>query len=235
MRRAAALALLLVVGCAEGDQGPAADTGYASALTTHLETEFGTEVATVITEIVPGEPQLDLLPVPPTANWPYWTVVTLGMATKSMTVPPGFDRIFARAELAVVLPADWFGPDGASPDGRITEENWAPLADLKELARFPHSQNTWLGPGHTVQWGRIGAASEMSAYLVHWPETMQIDVVQVPLPDGAPVNIYAIFPVHPGELDFAMENDSDALLELLLDRPDPLVWNLQRRPVIGPG
>jgi hypothetical protein len=91
---------------------------------------------------------------PPTAGRPFAVLVTSGMSARPMNVPFGVARRRERenAELCMLLPAAW--PLAvAAAHGAPEESAYWPIRLLRELARLPHEQGTWLGVGHAVPHG----------------------------------------------------------------------------------
>jgi Suppressor of fused protein (SUFU) len=99
----------------------------------------------VFEDVKPDLIALNLYPVPPRVDRPWWTIVTSGLSSAPMRVrEPGRPEKLAHAELCMLLPQDW--PLG---DPAADEDHW-PLSLLGDLARLPHAHDTWLGPGHVV-------------------------------------------------------------------------------------
>ena len=74
-------------------------------VTAHVERNLGS-VDLVFHEVASNGVVIDVLSVAPTAERPVRTLVTCGMSALPMTIPPGADTP-ARAELMLVLPAEW--------------------------------------------------------------------------------------------------------------------------------
>jgi hypothetical protein len=98
----------------------------------------------VFDEIASPDFHLDVYWIKPTYDRDYSILVTSGVSHKTIAVPdPQFPN---RIELMMLLPRDW----KLERDEWKKPENCWPIRLLKSLGRFVHSQNTWLGPGHTI-------------------------------------------------------------------------------------
>ncbi|MCM8531565.1 MAG: suppressor of fused domain protein [Lentisphaeraceae bacterium] len=117
---------------------------WRSTVEAHLEKHFG-KCSGVFHEIMSFNVHIDLYLYEATAEKPYATVVTVGASDQPLQTPEGAE-IFQYIELYMHLPADWPMPDG----GDMDEKYYWPFRVLKQMARFPHQLNTFLGYGHTV-------------------------------------------------------------------------------------
>ena len=113
------------------------------AVENHIEKHFGA-YANVFHELVSPDIHLDICIVDPTEERNYYMLVTLGMGAHRMNVPAELAACkLERAELAIALPPDW----------NIHENDavhYWPIHLLKDLARLPIKDNTWLAWGHTI-------------------------------------------------------------------------------------
>lgn len=159
---------------------------------------------------------IDVVPVPPAQDRPYWTLITVGMSYRPMTLPDslkGQEAELGRAELAMLLPADWFGP-GPNKAALANEKMAYPIAVLRRLARFPHERKSWLGPGHLYDWGGpIGPETELSALLVHAPAALPEAFHKLRFTDGEAINFYAVYPLYGAERDYTAAKGVNALLD----------------------
>src|SRR6185369_17322023 len=97
-------------------------------------------VETVFHEIVSDLVHVDVHFVPADGEREYHTLVTSGMSDRPMTVPEGAED-FQFAELVLCRPDTW----PLSQKDFNDENNYWPVRWLKQLARFPHEYDTWLG------------------------------------------------------------------------------------------
>lgn len=114
------------------------------AIEAHVDKYVG-ESPMIFHEIVSDQLHIDILHVPPSADQPFHTLLTMGMSAIPMTVPTGFDDP-DRAELVIMLPAHF----AVSAEAFEDENNYWPVRGLKDLARLPVNFDTFLWFFHTV-------------------------------------------------------------------------------------
>ena len=137
---------------------------------------------------------------------------TMGMGVHRMNVPDSFEEEkgkFERAELAIALPKNWKVGDSA--------EKWYwPIRLLKSLARLPIESDSWLGWGHSIDHEEPFADNtKLCASVlidVQGPEMGGQDLV---LPNGEQVNFYQVIPIYREELNYKLNHDTEALLEIM--------------------
>jgi hypothetical protein len=185
----------------------------AEAIDRHIETHFG-PVAFVYHEIASHLVAVHIYVVDPTPERPHKTLITSGMSELPMTLPEGHD-ITPYAELMIDLPADWPLTDADLRDDR----NYWPIRLLKEVARLPHEYGTWIGEWHSVPNGDPPAP--------YAPETPFSGVVITPMlkaspaartiavGDGTQINLLALVPLHPAEVDLKLTQGTEALINAL--------------------
>jgi Suppressor of fused protein (SUFU) len=137
-------------------------------------------------------------------NRPFHTLVTIGMSQRAMTVPAGAES-FAYAELFLLLPPEW--------DVSVA---W-PIRLLRQLARYPHEQGTWLGCGHTIRsdqddpGGRLSDDVPFCAVLLTDPVALGGELAERRLPDRS-IHFYQLIPLYREEIRFALRHGTGALL-----------------------
>jgi hypothetical protein len=176
----------------------------------HVERHLG-PIDSVFHELMSEDIHLDVLRVAPTEERPFHTLVTCGMSAKPMTVPEG-GELLRFAELVIGLPRDWPLADEAFSD----ERNYWPVRLLKDLARLPHTYDTWLGFGHTVPNDDppepYTPGTELCCALID-PVLFGPDGFEtLERPEG-PIHFYGVFAIHRDEMEFKLANDADALGE----------------------
>ena len=149
-----------------------------------------------------------------------------------MTLPEGLDaKDWGRAELMILVPADWAG-NLADPETIKDEGNFAPFRLLTEMARFPHNNTTFLGPGHTVQNGKpVAPGSPMDSAMIHWSVALPSDQLRLTLDNGDKINFYAVYPIHASERQVAVDQNTDVVFEKMLETGAGLVFNPKRPPL----
>lgn len=256
MRAAAAFAILVAAancaaaeGLGNGDvtpggstiimgRDPGADAAqvtvegvYLDTVMAHVAEHFGPS-ATVLSETASEYVHIDLIPVPPGPDHPYWLFVTSGMSDRAMTMPPLQGATdWDRAELMIALPPDW-APD---LEGFRDDARWYPLGALEYLARYPHSAATFFGPGHTIgNWQdalTIGPGTRMDSFLIDWPDALPEAACCATAPDGETIHFYMVYPLYPEELALKLDKGSDLLLERLRAAEATLVFDPARASV----
>lgn len=194
------------------------------AVEKHIQENFGS-FRNIFHEIYSPDIHVDICVVPPTDESGHYTLVTMGMGAHRMNVPEELAQYhLERAELAICLPADW---DIQSQD----EKNYWPLRLLKMLARMPVSEDTWLGWGHTIDYGQSFAENtELSSVLLLDPAASE-DAAVLTLPNGENVNFYQLIPLYKEEQDYKLKNGTNELLKQFYDL-SPVV-DITRECVIG--
>lgn len=187
---------------------------YLEEIEQHLSKYIGAPDM-VFHEIISDLVHIDVHWIKPSAEYPFNILVTSGMSDFPMTVPDEIDdkEEYERAELMVVLPADWKIGDEDFQDNN----NYWPVYFLKMLARFPHEYKTWLGYGHTIPNGMDAepiANTGFGCMLLLPPFlTFEDDFLCMKASDGKVINFYAVIPVVANEMEFKLEMGTEALLD----------------------
>jgi hypothetical protein len=196
------------------------DDDTIAAISDHIERHLG-PVSGVYHELISDKVHLDVYIVSPSADFPFYTLVTSGMSDRAMNVPPEAspDEAPPYAELCILLPSTWNIPlDAADVGAAFEDENvYWPIRWLKMLARLPHEYNTWLGFGHTIPNGEdaepFADGTELGCMLLltalSLPEEFQTLAVS---PDKT-VQFYTLYPIYREEMELKMERSVDALLD----------------------
>jgi Suppressor of fused protein (SUFU) len=199
------------------------DVQYLDELTAHVEKWIG-PVETVLHEIVSDKVHVDILLVQPEGNRSCYTLITSGMSALPQATPDEM-RMFERTELIITLRADnpYLSNSGtSSAPGDDDPQGYYPIRDLKSYALFPHSEGTWLGPGHTLVTHDpprpLGNDTNMTGYLVHFPFVIKShEGWSFGTKDGNRVSLLQIYPIHTDELEYKFENGGDALVDKLAE------------------
>ncbi|GAA4056249.1 suppressor of fused domain protein [Hymenobacter glaciei] len=190
------------------------------AISEHIERHLG-PVSGVYHEILSDKVHLDVHVVPPSADFPFYTLVTSGMSDRPMHVPPEAptDEAPPYAELCILLPSTWNIPNGTDEVATAFEDEnvYWPIRWLKMLARLPHEYGTWLGFGHTIPNGEdaepFADGTELGCMLLltalSLPEEFQTLVIS---PEKT-VKFYTLYPIYREEMDLKMEQGADALID----------------------
>jgi hypothetical protein len=183
------------------------------AVERHIERHFG-PVATVWHEILSDLVHVDVHVVEPSANRPYFTLVTSGMSDRPMTVPPEADSS-PFAELMLCLPADW----PMRPDAFKDERAYWPIRLLKTVARLPHEFETWIAEWHSIPNGDPAEPYAPGAPFVGVAVAPMLHCVpearEIVTDAGRHIALLALVPLHPAEMELKLTDGTDALVDAL--------------------
>ena len=191
----------------------AASASYRQEIVAHIEKHLGPITATFRRE--DSDSPIDLLWLRPSANRPYHTLITLGLSDRPMDIPDDVANKNAaeRAELMIMLPPEW----NISPDNLKSEQGYWPIAWLTMLADFARAPGNWLGTGYVFPNGEPMseiADTPFSGILVLPPFVSHAHEACVfHSRDGTRLNLYALIPLYPGEIELKTAQGLDVLLE----------------------
>ena len=180
----------------------------------HIEHYYG-NFEFVFHEKVSPDIHVDICLIPPSEECNWYTLVTMGMGAHLMNVPNQLkEDQLERAELVICLPEYW-----KLDKEHLKDEKWYwPIRLLKELARFPGENNTWLGWGHTVSYdGPLSYTTELCASILINPPCGNVGGNTCTLPDGEEVNFYQVIPLYRDELEYKLKNGTQKLLDKMND------------------
>lgn len=182
------------------------------AISAHVERHLG-PIGGVFHEIVSEYAHIDVHIVPPTSARPHYTLITSGMSDRPMSVPEEAAD-FAYAELMVSLPASWPLDEAALKD----ETHYWPIRSLKQLARFPHMYNTWLGFGHSIPNGDppepFAPSTQLCGMVLLPPLSYSEEVFELEM-DGRTIRFWSLLPVYREEMKLKLRKGTEALLNKL--------------------
>ena len=191
----------------------AASASYRQEIVAHIEKHLGPITATFRRE--DSDSPIDLLWLRPGANRPYHTLITLGLSDRPMDIPDDVANKNAaeRAELMIMLPPEW----NISPDNLKSEQGYWPIAWLTMLADFARAPGNWLGTGYVFPNGEPMseiADTPFSGVLILPPFVSHAHEACVfHSRDGTRLNLYALIPLYPGEIELKTAQGLDVLLE----------------------
>ena len=177
----------------------------------HIQKYFG-KFEQVFHELVSEYIHVDICIVPPYKDRDYYMLFTMGMGVHRMNVPDSFGEEkgkFERAELAIALPKNWKVGDSA--------EKWYwPIRLLKSLARLPIESDSWLGWGHSIDHEEPFADNtKLCASVLIDVQGSEMGGQDLVLPNGEQVNFYQVIPIYREELNYKLNHDTEALLEIM--------------------
>ena len=190
---------------------PDMSSSSMEAISRHITEHVG-DPSNVFHEVVSDIVHIDVHIVAPTADRPYYTLITTGMSDLPMSAPERFSQ-FRYSELLLCLPVSW--PMGN--DAFKKEDNYWPIRGLKWLARFPHTYKTWLWWGHTVPNGNPAEpfASNFAAdgWLVAHPKTVSKDFLTLKIDEEKTIHFHCLLPVYADEMKLKLEKGTEELLK----------------------
>lgn len=200
---------------------------WLQQIRSHVERHIGR-----IEGVFPGDRAsgtADVLHVQPVDSRPYHTLITAGMSSVAMPVPPEANAPH-RLELMMTLPEGW-KPGSAAAD---EDADW-PIRLLQSLSRLPREQHTsWLGWGHTVPNGdpprALAPHTELCGVIIAPSLLVPVAFYELDI-DGERVAFYSAIPLYREELELHQREGMAALLEKLLHADINDVVYLRRRNV----
>jgi hypothetical protein len=192
------------------------DEDTVAAISAHIERHLG-PIAGVFHELISDQVHLDVYVVNPSADFPFYTLITSGMSDRPMTVPPEAnpDEAPPYAELCILLPSTWRIP---GPGETFADDNaYWPISWLKLVARLPHEYHTWLGFGHTIPNGEgaepFADDTELGCMLLLTAISLPEEFQTLPLNDAKIVQFYTLYPLYREEMGLKMHQGVGALLD----------------------
>jgi hypothetical protein len=177
-------------------------------LEAHIEKYFG-NFPKVFHEIVSPDLHMDVALIPPSAGRFRKILVTMGAGAYRMDIPEALkDKNLERMELVAVLPPNW------ATDSKADADYW-PIGTTKAMGRYPLNNDTWLGWGHSVEFGEDEPfpGTDYMGYVLDIPRGFPEGAEVCPLPDGTEINFYQLIPVYASEMVYKREKGMEALLE----------------------
>jgi hypothetical protein len=194
-------------------------------VTAHIEAHLGS-VEHIYRGKIQGQPQIDILTIPPTSHRDSFTIVTAGMSDLPMTTPRNLHQ-YRFAELYMHMPATW----------NYDTAPW-PIELLAELAQLPHKTASWLGYGHntslddhgisSVPLPFTGALLASSLFQNEQFQTLQVS-------PGKRIYFYNVCPLQADELELVQRTGPTYLEDLLISQGLTGAVDVHRQSVLAPG
>lgn len=193
------------------------DEENIEAITNHIEKHVG-KIESVFHELVSDIVHIDVHWVKPTEELPYNILITSGMSDLPMKVPEEFE-VNKHIELCMLLPEVWNLEAKSYEDMAEVfkdENNYWPIRWLKNIARFPHEYDTWVGYGHTIPNGADAepfADNTKLGCMILFPSlTLSDDFFELKINAEKEINFYCLYPIYKEEMNFKLKKGSDALI-----------------------
>lgn len=167
--------------------------------------------------------------VPATDIRPVHTLVTSGISSQAMGVPPQ-ENAPRHIELMMTLPRQW-----KFDAGSLRQPKWRwPIDHLQRLAHMPAANGTWLAWGQAVPNGNppqpLAPDTKLCGVIVAPSLFVPPEFYELRAGDRTIV-FYGAIPVYAQELALRQEQGMEALLGKLLDHGIQDVIDLRRRNV----
>lgn len=185
-------------------------------LEAHIQKYLG-DCENVWHEIYSPDIHVDIYVIAPNEERDYYTLVTMGMGAHRMNVPAELAEYkLERAELMIMLPPDW----KLTQEDMRNEQWYWPIRLLKSIARLPGEDDTWVGWGHTVALNEgetYADNTELCGTMLIGQQAADSEADVCRISGGEEVNFYQLIPLYLEEMEYKLDNDADALLEMMDD------------------
>ena len=180
----------------------------------YIEEEYG-EIKEIIHEIVSPDIHLDILVVYPNEKDNYYKLITMGLGAYKMNIPREYKRYFKnRAELVMYLPPNW---NIKSKD----EEDFWPIRELKNFARIPIVENSWIGFGHTTskdaELNTFAKNTKFSGLLLIDALNLNYENLKFKFKKRGEIKFYHTFPLYKEELETIFNNGLETIIKNFTD------------------
>jgi len=177
----------------------------------HMAQHYGPVQELALMEIVPAS-GIAVNVIPARAGQNPLILFTTGMSDRPQTVPAGQDE-YRYTELFIRLPEDW--PLAGDAFGK--EENFWPIKWLKQIACYPHDNDTWLGGPFTIIANdeppeRLAPNTRLSCLMLLQERG---DEGTVRCRDRRAIALYSILPLYTEERDLERSKGIEALFNRL--------------------
>lgn len=194
----------------------------------HMKTHYGHVQELALVEIVPGDVPITIHVIPATPERQWTTLFTAGMSDAPMNVPEGYEA-YRYAELLIHLPPEW----PLTPESLQDPDHFWPIQRLREIAYYPHRNDTWFGPRPTIisngEPPEPYASNTRLSCMMLMRETSEEGELETS--DGRSILFYWLLPLYAEERDLEMEKGLEPLFALLDEFEVPLVVDIDRANV----
>ena len=185
-------------------------SGTTAEIGTHLSKFFKDEDVTFYPEIVSDKIHVDIYLISANMDRDYSILMTSGMSSLPMNVPDELKGL-EYAEVIALLPKNW----PYDQKNFETENFYMPIRQLKELARFAHLHNSWLGKEHTIPNGNrpqsMDDRNSFAGVILLQSRTLPEEFLSIKK-DTKTINIYLMIPLFQEEMDYKLKYGTDGLL-----------------------
>jgi len=174
----------------------------------HLSEFFDEDEILVMHEKESEVVHSDIYIIKPNEDRDYYIMISSGMSALPMHVP--FDSPhLAFAEVMILLPSDW----NINYNDFANENNYWPIRLLKQLSKYPHLNNTWLGWGHTIPLNDQHIVNHnFHSVLLLDSITFSEDFTTIENEEKN-ICVYSVIPLYKEELDYVLQEGVSKLME----------------------
>ncbi len=175
----------------------------------HLESFFESEEILVLHENESEIIHSDIFIVKPNDDRNYNILLTCGLSALPMKVPDDLDHL-KFAEVTMLLPTDW----NLNYEDFADENNYWPIRALKQLSKYPHLYDTWLGYGHTIPLNKVYKVNhKFDSIILLESISLSDDFTYIETEDKE-IYFYSAIPIYKEELEYKLEHGTDKLISL---------------------
>lgn len=207
-------------------------TRYTDEIKQHIE-RFGGCSLMVIRDLEPRFVHVDILIIPPGEGREWHTLVTSGMSSKPMNVPPAGAHL-THGELALRLPKHW-AVEVENHQHEKEPVEWV-IRWLKALARFPHALQTSLVETQTFQNCTppepIATDVPFTGWLLVNSASGGTNLEPLKCADGQTIYFHSLIPIHTSEMEFKLAQGAEKLQEKLIAFGATDLLAINRKPVV---
>ena len=182
----------------------------------HITEKYGPVEPLSFQEILPVHHKVHVAVhvIRPNEKHPLLTLFTTGMSDQPMKVSRGENK-YRYAELIMHLPGDW----PIKPGEAMTKEWYWPVQQLRQVAYYPHFNDTSLGGRYTITApsdppAPLGPQTEETCLFLFadgpGPSPLELD-------DGKTVHFYAVTTLYTEEHEFEKQHGLVPLLQRLIE------------------
>ena len=175
----------------------------------HLDNFFDSEEILVLHEKESEIIHSDIIIVRPSEKRNYNLLLTCGLSALPMKVPSelGYSKF---AEITMLLPTYW----KINYEDFANEDNYWPIRTLKQLSKYPHLNDTWLGCRHTIPLDKTHKANHKFESIILLESIELSEDFTYIKTDKKEIYLYAAIPLYKEELENQLEHGTDKLLKL---------------------
>lgn len=171
--------------------------------------------------------------IPKIHNQDYSAVVTTGLSHSPMYAPQPMD-FFKYSELLIKLPLDWQLPLNVIKDDEFL---W-PISELLSLMKYIHSNQQWFSDMHTFGNGNpplpFAKNTGLCGFLFMFPLlSFSPEFCELKIDDTKSVIFLQLVPLYKEEMDYAITESSEALLERIAKKEIPDHIDIHRKNIFG--